>query len=434
MKAKIIKPLPGPRSEKVINVARKLNGGWSVAYPFVHSKEGQGCYFKDVDGNTFLDFSSQLTANPLGYNHPDMKAVIKQYANHTPIKFAGQDFLVKEHADLLEELLAITPRKLNAAFFVNSGAEAVENCLKVCMRHRKRAKYTISFENAFHGRTLGALSHTNSKAVHKKHFLSLPVKRLPKGDGIAVEELQRIIDQEINPEEIACIILEHVQGEGGYYPMPKKMVKEIRTLAKRYNIPYIADEVQGGMGRTGEWWSFQNYSIEPDVMSSAKALGVGAAVANKKLFPTEAGSLSSTWGGGHIIDMAMGVQTIKSIKRRKLLQHTKKMGNYVDKRLHELQHELPQIQNPRGFGLMRAFDLPTVKAREDVILGALQRGLVLLGCGEKGVRVVPPLIVTKQEIDEGLNILEETIKYCSVRKFKHTGKICQFVKCSESHT
>ena len=433
MKAKIITKIPGTKSEKVIHTVRKLNGGWGVSYPFVHSKDGSGCYFKDIDENTFLDFASQIASNPLGYNHPDIKAVIKQYSSRAPVKFAGQDFLVKEHALLLEELLSITPRHLNAAFFVNSGAEAVENCLKISMRNRKKAKVGISFESAFHGRTLGALSCTNSKTIQKKNFFSIPMKRLPF-DESAGDVLQQMLKHDVAPEGVAFIILEHLQGEGGYRVPSKKMVKDIRVIAKQHNIPYIADEVQAGMGRTGEWWAFQHFKIQPDTFSSAKALGIGATIANKKFFPKEPGSICSTWGGGQIIDLAVGVQTIKTLKRKRILSNVQRMGVFLEKELQALSAICPQVSNIRGLGLMRAFDLPSKKAREDVIIGALKNGLVLLGCGDKGVRLVPPLIIKREEIIEAIDILEKTIKECCKPKFKHTGKICQYTACSEDGT
>ena len=170
MKPKIKTELPGPKSEIIINRIKNLNIAYSDPYPYVHSKKGKGCYFQDIDGNLFLDFASQIASNPLGYNDRELNRVVKSYKKH-PIKYAGQDFNVKEHADLLEELLTIAPKNLDKAFLVNSGAEAVENCLKLAMRKQKKAKFGISFEHDFHGRTLGALSYTHSKPIHKKNLL-----------------------------------------------------------------------------------------------------------------------------------------------------------------------------------------------------------------------------------------------------------------------
>ncbi|MDP3917144.1 MAG: aminotransferase class III-fold pyridoxal phosphate-dependent enzyme [Nanoarchaeota archaeon] len=425
MKAKIITKLPGIKSEKIINRLKKLNGAYNSPYPFVYSKEGSGAYFKDIDGNTFLDFASNIASTPLGYNHPNIKKVIRQYSSRCPIKYAGQDFNLKEHADLIEELLTTTT--LNRAFLVNSGAEAVENSIKIAMRNNPKAKFGISFTSAFHGRTLGALSNTDSREVQKRNFFTIPTKRLPFSDE-APEELLRILDEEASPKEVAYVILEHVQGEGGYNPASKKMVKEIYSICKSNGITYIADEVQAGMGRTGEWWAHNHYNIKPNIFSVAKALQVGAAVSSKEFFPKEEGSLSSTWGGGHVIDMAVGLETIKTIKKSGLLSKNTRNGKYILKLLNESNSI---ISNPRGLGLMCAFDLPTAKMRDDVVIESLNNGLVILGCGKSGIRLIPPFIINKTEIDEAFKILNKAIEKCSKKGFRHRGKICNFLSCGE---
>ncbi len=422
MKAKIITSLPGQKSKKVINRLKNLNGAVSSYYPFTFSGQGQGPYFKDIDGNTFLDFASNIASTPLGYNHPRLLATIEHYAKHHPVKYAGQDFSLKLHADLIEELLSISPG-MNRAFLINSGAEAVENAIKIAMRSRPKVKYGLSFDHAFHGRTLGALSLTHSKEVHKRNYLTIPNKTLSFSEH-AVTELENLIKKD-GAESIAFVILEHVQGEGGYNPAPQRMVKEIRKICQQRGIPYIADEVQAGMGRTGEWWAFENFGIKPDIFSSAKALQVGAVVSTKNQFPKEEGAISSTWGGGHVIDMAVGLETIKIIKSDKLLSKNKANGKYIMKRMLELN-----LLNPRGIGLMRAFDLPSVKMRDDVILECLKNGLVIIGCGKSGIRLIPPYIITKEQIDEAFDILGEAVSKCMHLGFKHTGKICNYLSCS----
>ncbi len=431
MKASIKTAIPGPQAKKVLDVLKKKNGTFD-AYPIVFSGEGQGCYAKDIDGNTFLDFGSQIASNPLGYNYPELIATIKQYANRSPIKFAGQDFNVKEHADLLEELLSITPKELNAAFLNNSGTEAVENAIKICMRRRPTAKVLVSFAGAFHGRTLGALSVTNSKQVQKKHFFSFPARRLPYNES-AAEALQNLINREYAPEEIGCVILEHIQGEGGYNVASLKMIKKVRSLCQLYDIPYIADEVQSGMGRTGEWWAFTYYGIQPDVMAASKALQVGATISHKSWFP-DVGAISNTWGGGHILDLALGKNIIEIIKKKKLLTHIKHIGDKMKKRLHELSEKYFEITNVRGKGLMLAFDLPSKESQNNLVIEAMKQGLILIGCGKAGIRLIPPYIITEREVEEGLNILEKCILKCRARGFRHTGAICDFMTCGESVT
>lgn len=425
--------IPGPRSTKILDKLKQKNGGWNIAYPFVHSAKGAGCYCTDIDGNTFLDFGSQIAANPLGYNHPALVRVAKHYAGRSPMKFAGQDFTVKEHLDLLDELLCIAPKKMNAAFLTNSGAEAVENALKISLRQQRSAKFGVSFTGAFHGRTLGALSCTNSKTVQKKHYLSLDMRRLPFSED-AGEQLEKMLALEAAPDDVGFVIVEAVQGEGGYNVASRKMMKDVRLYTKQNGIPLIVDEVQSGMGRTGKWWAFEHYNLVPEVFTSAKALQVGATVAQKKFFPAEHGSISSTWGGGNILDLAMGVATIQTIKKDRLLQHNRVIGRYLQKGLQGLAERQSAVQNVRGLGLMQAFDLPSKKMRDDFVLQMLKQGIILLGCGKQGVRLLPPYVVRASDIDIFLEETEKALRMCSKKGKIHTGKICEYGMCAETHS
>ncbi len=420
--------VPGPKSFRTLQGLKKKNGGWAVPYPLVYSGRGEGPYCEDIDGNMFLDFASQIASNPMGYNHPEMLKVIKSFSNQFPVKYAGQDFTVPQHLELIEELSGISPKGMDSAFLINSGAEAVENAIKICMRKRPKTKFGISMRRAFHGRTLGALSLTNSSKVQKKGYMRLPMMRLDY-DESAGEQLEKILEREAAPEEIGFIIIEHVQGEGGYYPAPKKMVEELRGIARKNGIPYIADEVQAGMGRTGKWWAYENYGITPDVFSSAKALQVGAVVARREMFPTEAGAISSTWGGGHALDLALSLKTIEVIKKQKLLSKNIKLGNYMLKRLNEMD----SISGQRGLGLMLAFDMPNPMARGHLVIECAKMGLLLLGCAKNSVRIIPPYVTSEDEADIGLDIIDEASKKIKGKNFAHRGKICTFMECSHSH-
>lgn len=433
MKAKVKTGVPGPKSKRILEGLRKRNLGWGMAYPFVQGKKGEGCYVEDIDGNVFLDFGSQICTNPLGYNHPDIIRAVESCGKFSPIKIAGQDFTVPAHLEFIEELVSICPAGMDSAMLLNSGAEAVENCMKLALRKRGSAKYGVSFESAFHGRTLGALSMTNSKSVQKKGFPGIPAMRLPY-DESAGEKLMRLVEQEGSAEEIGFVIVEPVQGEGGYAVGRKKMLRDVRRITKAYGIPLICDEVQAGMGRTGEWWAHQHSKISPDIMCSAKALGVGAAIANKKRFGVEPGALSSTWGGGHVIDLAVGLQTIQTIKKRKLLSNVKRMGGLLKKGLEELQKDHAVMENVRGLGLMLAFDVQDEKQKNSLILEMLKGGAVLLGTGKRGIRVVPPYIVGKEEIYEFLGILDRALHLHIRKKVKHTGEIYKYIECSTTHT
>jgi len=425
MKAKIKTSLPGPKSSKILNKLKKLNGGYYDPYPYVHSNKGDGCYFYDIDGNLFLDFACQVASNPLGYNYSELISIVKKYSTY-PVKYAGQDFAIKEHAELLEELLTITPHDLNAAFLINSGAEAVENAIKICMRGREKAKFGLAFEHSFHGRTLGALSLTHSKEIYTKNYLKIPNQTLSYNENVG-EELNSLL-KSYSSEEIAFVIIEPVQGEGGYNIASKEMLKDLRKITRENEIPLISDEVQSGVGRTGKWWAIENFDVKPDVISAAKALQVGATIANKKMFP-ESGAISSTWGGGALIDLALGKKIIQIIKKEKLLNNINKQGTYLRKRLNEIS-----LHNVRGLGLMNAFDLNNKEERNNLIIECLKNGLVLLGCGKKSIRVIPPYIIKKEEIDEGVSIIEKAYKKISKKGFKHTGLICKYMSCGEHPT
>jgi 4-aminobutyrate aminotransferase len=406
-KANVQTSLPGPASSRILKELKKRNGGYGITHECVHSGEGHGSYFVDIDGNTFLDFASQVASNPLGYNHPKLINVYKQYTDLSPVKYGGQDFTVAEHLEMIEKIVKITPKKFDAAFLCNSGAEANENSIKIAMRKRKETKFGISFTNGWHGRTIGALSLTNSKSVHNKFYLKIPAKRLPFTER-AGEELERIVRSEADPSEIGFVILECIQGEGGYHVAPQAMVKNIRKKCNQYGIPLIIDEVQSGMGRTGKWWSFEHYNIEPDIMSSAKALQVGACISNKRMFP-EPGAISSTWGGGHIVDLAVGMSIIDEIKKKKLLKNASQKGKEIQKRLLELE-EQTNIEKVRGIGLMQAFDLENHQKREWLRKECFKKGLIILGCNVNTIRIIPALNVNEKELNEGMTIIEEAAR------------------------
>lgn len=416
--------IPGPKSLRILKGLKQKNGGWSVSYPLAFSGRGQGPYCEDIDGNVFLDFASQIASNPIGYNHPELLRVVKEYSNRHPLKFAGQDFATREHLDMIESLLSVSPFSMDAAFLINSGAEAVENSIKACMRKRPQAKIGISMAGGWHGRTLGALSLTNSNRVHKMGYMRLPAMRLPY-DESAGAELERLLRQEVSADEIAFVIIEHVQGEGGYNIAGKKMVDDLRRITKKNGIPYISDEVQTGLGRTGKWWSFEHFGIEPDVFCSAKALQVGAVVARKSLFPNESGAMSSTWGGGHILDMALGIKTIEIIQKHKMLRKNRLLGEYMLGRLKDIKG----ISNQRGLGLMLAFDVRDGSMRDDLIVECARNGLLILGCGQKSVRLIPPYVTQENDADKAFDILERAIMKVSIGGFRHIGAVCDFIHC-----
>ncbi len=401
--------LPGPKSRIILERLKQRNGAFNIDHPYVHSGKGKGSHFEDVDGNIFLDFAGQIASNPLGYNHPSMLNVLRKHATHTPIKYGGQDFVIPPHEELLEELLKIVPKPMDAAFLINSGAEANENAIKIACRKNPSAKFGISFQNGWHGRTSGAISLTNSRSVQTKHYLKIPVKRLPYNEN-ASEELENMIKRECDASEIGFVIMECVQGEGGYYPASKKMVQDIRKTTRKHGIPLICDEVQSGMGRTGKWWAYQHHDIVPDIQTCAKMLQVAATVSKKSMFPSEASAISSTWGGGQWLELVMGAEVIRQIKKQKLLKNAQRMGNEIHQRLLEIHTQTNSIHHPRGLGLMQAFDVKDTQTRNKFRDACFQRGLIVLGCGWNGIRISPSLNIKIEEGQEGMDIIETIAK------------------------
>jgi 4-aminobutyrate aminotransferase len=207
------------------------------------------------------------------------------------------------------------------------------------------------------------------------------------------------------------MIVECVQGEGGYNIASKKFIRNLRKTSKEHGFPLIIDEVQSGLGRTGKWWSFEHFGIKPDIITSAKALQVGAVVSSREYDPMEPGAVSSTWGGGSRIDLAVGLRTIEIIKHEKLLDNAKKIGNHMIRRLREMKNKYPIIHDVRGLGLMIGVEFSKEIYKDIIPKIAFKKGLLVLGCGRKAIRIAPPLTITRDEADKGLDILEDIVKH-----------------------
>lgn len=411
MKARIISEPPGPQARAIIDTMNRNCYNSTFTYPLAISG-GQGCVIHDVDGNSFLDFSSNIGTCPLGYSHPAVLDVLSKYSKNGAHKIAGQDFYCKEHAELSESVKSIIPSGFKM-FFVNSGAEAVENAIKLA--YRKMSAQTpsllpgVSCINAFHGRTLGALSFTLSKPVQKAGYPELPVLRIKfctDDSDPELESVGKILDQ----NKVAFIMTELVQGEGGYNFASKRFIQTLRRFSDQYSVPLILDEVQSGMARTGKWWAFEHYSVRPDIMSAAKALQVGMSAYDARFDPAEQGALSSTWGGGSRIDMAVGAATIEVIKKDRLLENATAMGQRLQRGISDLSENAKSgITGVRGLGLMIGMEFDSKPRRDQLINKAFRRGLLLLPAGQKSMRVIPPLIISSEEVDEGLELLQEVV-------------------------
>jgi 4-aminobutyrate aminotransferase len=370
------------------------------------SKPAIGPWAHDPDGNLWLDFAGHIAVNAVGYNHPKIVRVGKLLGGIDPDRYAGTDFIGAYGSDpngfptpssLHEKLMKITPAYLDTAFFSNSGAEAVENAIKLAYRYRKNYGYGICFNGAFHGRTLGALSLNRSKEVQRRWY-----PEISNIISVPYNEEDPLTQARVSPEEIAFVIVEPIQGEGGYVVPSEGWMAHLRVTTTRLDIPLIMDEIQSGVGRTGEWWCYQHYGIVPDILLSAKALRIGATIGSRKYFPKERGRISSTWGEGNALSSAAGALTIDIIREENLLANARNLGKYFQDGLHHLGFE-----NIRGKGLMLAFDLNTQFDRDTFVIQAAQKALLLIGCGFKSIRLIPPLNVTKREIDICLNIFND---------------------------
>lgn len=368
-------------------------------------KNGEGCTLEDVDGNKFLDFTSNIGSCPVGYSHPEISEVLKEYSSNGAHKIAGQDFYCEEHARIAQKLLSISPRN-SKTFLINSGAEAVENAIKLAYK-KMGALPGVTCINAFHGRTLGALTLTYSKEIQKANFPELPVRWIKfctSDDDEQINSLENLL--KLN--KVAFVISEIIQGEGGLNVASKKFVSNLRNLTRQHGIPLIIDEVQSGMGRTGQWWAYQHYGIEPDIMTVAKGLQVGAVVYERSYDPAEPGVLSSTWGAGNRIDMSVGVKIIEIIESQHLLENAKKMGAILLSGLLELVGR-SNIIDARGLGLMIGVELSQKSIRDEIVLSLFKNGLLVLPAGNKSIRIMPPLIIREDEINKGLSILNDIV-------------------------
>ncbi len=430
--------MPGSRASEWASYHHQFSAPSTYVYDFVWDTQAPaiGPFCTDVDGNVLLDFTSHVAAAPLGYNNPAIMDRLEAFDLVDPLKIAGQDFYMSgggspEDPDfpgptqLMERLVEMTDHyDMDRVFLSNSGGEAVENAIKICYATGGHRAFT--FDGAFHGRTLGALSLNRSKAVHRKGYpevsgvVSVPYPSTqemyddhwctdgPGGNVIAdkLDPDQGVID----PEEVAYLILEPVQGEGGYRVPHPDFARDIEALREEYGIRVIADEIQAGLGRTGKLWAVDHLDLTPDVITSAKGLRVGATISRSDVFPEEKGRISSTWGAGDMIAAMQGVLTVDAIREESLLKNVRERGAQFRALLEEYEDERDHVTDVRGRGLMLAIEFDSKDRREAVVEAAMKRGLLTLGCGYKTLRLLPPLDVTEREIRLGADLLFEAIE------------------------
>ena len=430
--------LPGPKGREIIEADKKYV---TPSYPRPDYKlvaqKGSGVWLEDADGNVFLDCNAGVAVCSTGHCHPEIvKAISEQAA--TLIHMCGTDFYYKLMPDLGKKLNEIVPISGDTkTHFANSGAEAVETALKLAMYHTHRQKF-ISFFGSFHGRTLGALSLTSSKRAQRLGFMrqALDVVHAPYPNWIR-SPFKNVTDPEsaskatidwientlfkttTPPEEVAGIVVEAVQGEGGYVPAPQSFMKEIRRICDEHGIMMIVDEVQSGMGRTGKMFATEHYDIEPDIMCIAKALGsglpIGACVAKADIMDWHKGAHASTFGGNPVC-IASALKTIELLQNG-MIENAAIVGEYLKNGLRELMNKYDCIGDVRGLGLMVVIEFvesrdtmnSAPELRDRVEMECFNRGLIILGCGTSTIRWSPPLILTKENVDVALKIFDEAI-------------------------
>ena len=431
--------LPGVCAQRVIDRDHSLlSPSYTRSYPLV-VKRGRGCRIEDVDGNEFLDFTAGIAVNSTGHCHPEVVKAVQDQAAEL-LHMSGTDFYYDLMPRVAERLSAIAPMPGPHRFYYgNSGAEAIECAMKLARYHTGRQNI-ISFIGSFHGRTMGALSLTASKPQQKRRFAPfvpgvthVPYPNAYRRGGLQTEEelglaAARFIEDRLfktlmPPEEVAAIFVEPIQGEGGYVVPPKIFLEEIRRICDRHGILMVVDEIQSGVGRTGRWWAIEHSGVEPDIVCIAKGIAsgmpLGICMSRAEIMDWVPGSHASTFGGNPVC-LAAALATLDIIERE-AMANAATVGAAALTRLNSWieRHEI--VGEVRGRGLMIGVEIVKDKEscaaagalRDRIVELAFERGLLLLGCGESTLRLCPPLIVTQQETDIALDILEGCIVHAT---------------------
>ncbi len=427
--------LPGPKAKAIIERDQAvISPSYPRGCPFVMDY-GRGTYVWDVDGNRFLDFTAGIAVTSTGHSHPKVVQAIQEQAE----KFIhiSADFYHTNWVELGEKLDLIAPFKEDAvSFMTNSGTESVEAAIKLARYHTGASNF-IGFLGAFHGRTLGSLTFTASKPIYHEGFYPLmngvvhvpfpdpyrPLLDTRNGEDAGEAVVRYIEDQILGkllpPDDVAAILVEPIQGEGGYVVPSPGFFPALRKLCDRHRILLIADEVQSGMGRTGKWWAIQHMGAEPDIICVGKGIAsgipLGAIIARKSVVTWPMGSHGNTYGGNPIA-CAAALATIDLIQNE-FMENAARVGDMALDILEEINTRHPSIGHVRGIGLMIGVEFvkdeknkePDHDLRERIVNLAFERGLLTLGCGKSTIRISPPLNISESEMEAGLEIFEEAV-------------------------
>jgi 4-aminobutyrate aminotransferase len=427
--------VPGPKARSILTRDRRVV---SAAYGRVADlvmDYGRGSEVFDVDGNRFIDFVSGIAVNSTGHSHPHVVEAIREQTE----KFLhiSSDYYHEAWVALSEKLDEIAPFEEEAGVFLgNSGTEAVEAAIKLAHYHTGRDRF-IGFLGGFHGRTLGSLAFTASKAVQREGFTTIPsVTHIPYpyayrptlacqpgdedyGDTV-VNFLENVIFKSIAPpEDVAGILVEPIQGEGGYVVPPANFFPRLREVCDRYGILLIVDEVQAGMGRTGRWWAIEHWGVEPDIVCAAKGIAsgvpLGGIIARHSVMDWPMGAHGNTYGGNPLACVA-ALATIDVLENGGM-QNAEEQGDYMMAQLAEMAARHPSMGDVRGKGLMIGVEFVADKEtramapelRERIVQIAFEHGLLIMGCGRSAMRIIPPLVIERALVDEGLAIFEHAV-------------------------
>lgn len=438
-KPEIRTELPGPKGRAIIEAdAQFVNPAYPRPAFKLVAERAAGVWVEDVDGNVFLDCNAGVAVCSTGHCHPEVVQAIQDQAAQL-IHMCGTDYYYRQMPELAQRLDAIVPiAGPTRTHFANSGTEAVETALKLALHATGREKF-IAFFNSFHGRTLGSLSLTSSKAAQRVGFKrqALDVVHLPypndyrnpfredecgaggAGQGALNWIEKRLFKTTTPPEEVAAIVVEAVQGEGGYVPAPQGFLNGLRRICDDHGILLIVDEVQSGMGRTGKMFACEYYDVQADIVCIAKGIAsglpLGCCVSRADLMDWKPGAHASTFGGNPVA-IAAALKTIDLLERE-LVANSADVGDYLKRGLEKLMSKHDCIGDVRGMGLMigvefvkdRAAKEPDPELRDRVEMASFERGLILLGAGPNTIRWSPPLILTRENVDVALEIFDDAV-------------------------
>jgi len=432
---RIVTKLPGPKARQIVeNDHRYISPSYTRSYPLVVER-ASGAIVEDVDGNRFLDFSAGIAVCATGHCHPDVVHAIQQQTAKL-IHMSGTDFYYSLMPDVARKLESLMPDRGEwRCFFGNSGAEAIEAAMKLARYKTGRWQF-IAFQGSFHGRTMGALSLTSSKPIQRKGFGPLvpgvthvpypnpyrcPLDHEHQSCGVAcakyIEDV--VFKTTVNPEEVAAIVIETVQGEGGYVVPPEDFLIELERIARKYGILIVADEVQCGMGRTGKMFAFEHFDFHPDIVALAKGIAsgmpLGAVIARSEIMDWPPGAHASTFGGNPIC-LAAAAETIRLLEEQ-YVANAATIGEFMKSRLEGLMSKHAVIGDVRGLGLMLGAEIvkdrhtreKATALRDAIVTDCFKRGLVILGAGPSTVRFSPPLVIDEEQAAFAVNTFSESL-------------------------